>query len=160
MVVRTSEKLSSIMAGGTMPLWQRVSRPTPPPLFSRPARTPLPPWGGGRQRTPPFTQGPGQPLPDFEWQGKIPSPPAFLCKSAGDCSCTTARFSFLGRGVPGQPPRQLFFRASGPPSPHGGGVGRQPPLRSRSCRLVRGRGCSREPDATPEDSGSGGGIFR
>jgi hypothetical protein len=114
--------------GETVLLWPGGSPAQPPHHFS-PGRPepPLPPWGGGRQRTPPFTRGPGRPLPVFEWQGKTHPPPVFYCKSAGDRSCTTARFSFLGRGVPGQPPRPLFFRAGGPPSPHGGGVGRQPP---------------------------------
>jgi hypothetical protein len=105
----------------------------PPHLFfpGRPEPPSIP--GGEVGRQPSLTQGPGRPLPVFEWQGKIPSPPAFSYKRTGDRPCTTGRFSFLGRGVPGQPPRPLFFRAGGPPSPHGGGVGRQPPLSLRFC---------------------------
>ena len=101
---RASENRSSITAGETMPLWP-----------------------GGFPATPPFTRCPGRPLPVFEWQGKIPSPPAFSCKRAGDHSCTTARFSFLGRGVPGQPPPPVIFPGERTPLPPWWGVGRQPP---------------------------------
>ncbi len=135
--MRAGEYRSAITAGETLPLWpdmQGVSSQSPT-TFLPAGPNPPPSMGGGKQRTPPFTQAPGRPLPVFEWQGKIPSLPVFFWKSAGDRSRTIARFSFLGRGVHCQPPHPLFFRAGGPPSPHGGEVGRQPPLRLRFCSV-------------------------
>ena len=93
-------------------------------------------YAGGFPTNPPTAFFPAGRYPFLSGWKKIPAPPTFFCKSAGDHSYTTARFSFLGRGVPGQPPRPLFFRAGGPPSLHGGGgrPGTPPPVPVLSVR--------------------------
>jgi hypothetical protein len=92
-------------------------------------------------------------------RGKITSPPVFFCKRAGYHSCTTAQISFLGRGVPGQPPPPCIFPDAWTPLPPWWGGRHATPLWSRSCPWVRGREYSRETVTTPEDVGWGGGIF-
>ena len=135
------------------------SRPTPPPLFSRPARTPLPPWGGGRQRTPPSREAPADRYPFLSGRKKSPHRRYFFVKVLAIIRTPLPGSHFWGGGFPVNPPARYFSGRADPPPSMVGGVGREPPLRSRSCRLERGRGYSRERITTPEDAKSGGGIF-
>jgi hypothetical protein len=65
----------------------------------------------------------------------------------------------FGEGGSRPTPPPVIFPGERTPLPPWRGVGGQPPLRSRSCQLVRACGCSRERITTPEDSRRGGGFF-
>jgi len=98
-----------------------VSRLTPPPLFSRPTRTPLPPWGGGRQRTPHSREAPAGRYPFLSGGGKIPTPPTFFVKALAIVRAPPPGSHFWGGGFPANPPARYFSGRADPPPPMVGG---------------------------------------
>jgi hypothetical protein len=95
------------------------SRPTPPPLFSRPARTP------------PLRRAPAGRYPFLRGREKIPSPPVFFVKALAIDRASLPGSHFWGGGFPANPPP--FWKKSGrTPLPYRGGGRQRTPLRFRT----------------------------
>jgi len=97
------------------------SRSTPPPLFSRPARTPLPPWGGGRQGTPPSRKAQAGRYPFLSGREKSPHCRHFFVKALAIIRAPLPGSHFWEGGFIANPPARIFSGRVNPPPPMEGG---------------------------------------